>query len=98
MCCIYEDDIDVTLTINCITRIVRVIKVLDDLRQAPLLFVIRRLIDLIITRMNTTEISKMTSLLTSIQTSNSRRTLRSSMQRLMNFLVIRNYEEVNEDK
>jgi len=89
MCCIYEDEINVTLAINSVTKIVMVIKQLENIRQMPLLIVIRRLIDLIVTRMETAEISKVLSLLASIKSPNSRKTLRTSIQRLMNNLIIK---------
>jgi len=89
MCCIYEDDINVVLAINSVTKIVMVIKQLENIRQMPLLIVIRRLIDLIVTRMEPAEISKVLSLLASIKSPNSRKTLRTSIQRLMNNLIIK---------
>jgi len=89
MCCIYEDEIDVALAINSITKIVMVIKQLDSIRQMPLLIVIRRLIDLIVTRMETTDISKMLSLITSIKSPNYRKTLGASIQRLMSHFIIK---------
>ncbi|XP_015378604.1 PREDICTED: uncharacterized protein LOC107172821 [Diuraphis noxia] len=98
MSCIFGDDIDVTLAINCITKVVRATKQLDDVRQLPFLIIIRRLVDLIVQRMDSSEISKMTSLITSIKSPSSKRTLRNSMQRLMNNLVLKNYEGVSRGK
>jgi len=93
MCCIYEDEINVALAINGVTKIVMVIKQLENIRQMPLLIVIRRLIDLIVTRMEPAEISKVLSLLASIKSPNSRKTLRTSIQRLMNNLIIKKQQE-----
>lgn len=93
MCCIYEEDINVDLAINSISKIVMVIKQLENIRQMPLLIVIRRLIDLIVTRMEYAQTSKLLCLLGSIKSPNSRKALRTSIQRLMSNLISKKPEE-----
>lgn len=93
MCCIYEDEINVALTINSVTKIVMVIKQLENIRQMPLLIVIRRLIDIIVLRMEPEEISKVLSLLASIKSPNSKTTLKNSIQRLMNLIIKKQHED-----
>jgi len=89
MCCIYEEEINVTFGINSVSKIVMVIKQLENSRQMPLLIVIRRIIDVLITRMDAEEISKVLSLLASMKSPNSKKTMGSTIEGLMNNLIIK---------
>lgn len=90
MSCIYEEEINVSLGINTASKIIMVIKQLENIRQMPLLIVVRRIIDAFLTRLDIEETSKVLSMLASMKTPNAKKTMASTIQGLVNHLIMKN--------
>lgn len=98
MCCIYNEDVDITLAFNSVTKIIMVIKQLENSRQLPLLTIVRRLIGVISKGLDTESISKLLALIASIKTSNSKEILRISVDGLLQKLKTQQaYSESSQD-
>jgi len=87
MSCIYDEDVNVNLAINTMTKIIMVINQVADREMSSLTDMLCRLIEVTQTRMTVEEISKILSLLASIKAQNYKESLKAIMQGLMDKLL-----------
>lgn len=83
MCSIYDEEVNANMAFNTVTKIIMVVKQMEDNRQMPLLVVIRRLIDLIIPSMDTETVTKLLTLIASIKSPSSKTMLGNLVKSLM---------------
>lgn len=83
MCSIYDGEVNANMAFNTITKIIMVVKQMEDTRQMPLLVVIRRLIDLIIPTIDTETVTKLLTLIASIKSPSSKNMLGNLVKSLM---------------
>lgn len=86
MACIYDSNVDSETAINTLSKIIMVVKQMDDSRQFPLLIVIRRVIDGIYKRMDAGSISKLLVLIASIKSETSKEALGYNVEILVRTL------------
>lgn len=88
MCSIYHEDLieDIKVAFNSVTKVITVIKQLKNTHQLPLLIIVRRIIHVIITRLDVESSSKLLALLASIKTKNSKETLENTVETLISKL------------
>ncbi|XP_025196284.1 uncharacterized protein LOC112595343 [Melanaphis sacchari] len=89
MSCIYGEDVDVSLVVNSVAKIIMVVKQLGDKDVKCLVTLFRRLIEISQTRMSVEEISKILSLLSSIKNEMHEELIKTTMQGLMSNLLIK---------
>lgn len=86
MACIYSESVDVKLATITISKIIMVIKQVDNARQFPLLVVLRRMIDATYVRFDLESISKLLMQLTSIKSQNYKETMGYTVEILVRTL------------
>lgn len=75
MCSIYDEEVNVNLAFNTITKIIMVIKQMEESRQTPLLVAVRRLIDITTPTMDKESATKMLTLIASVKSFTSKSVL-----------------------
>lgn len=83
MCSIYDGEVNANMAFNTITKIIMVVKQMEDTRQMPLLVVIRRLIDLIIPTIDPETVTKLLTLIASMKSPSAKTMLGNLVQSLM---------------
>lgn len=83
MSSIYDEGVNANMAFSTITRIIMIIKQMEDTRQMPLLVVTRRLIDLIIPTIDTETVTKLLTLIASIKSPSSKTMLGNLVKSLM---------------
>lgn len=90
MCSIYNEQIKIDEGIYGITKIIMVVKQMENSRQAELLIVARRIYELLLKnpQLNNDHVSKLLSLLSSVKTTNCREIMRHVIDILIDKLEI----------
>lgn len=89
MSCIYDIDVDLIRASNTLSKLIMVVKQLENSRQFPLLVVIRRMIDGIYQRMDIEAISQLLIQIASIKTENSQEALGYNVELLVRTLNLK---------
>lgn len=82
MCSIYDGEVNANMAYSTVTKIVMVLKQMDDSRRMPLLVVIRRLIDLIIPTIDIETVTKLLTMIASIKSQSSKNMLENLVKSL----------------
>lgn len=87
MSCIYNEQADVKMAVECITKVIMVVKQMENNRQMPLLIFIRRLVGSLVRSMDEESTSKLVSLIISIKTPNSLTVLGNTVSLLISTVL-----------
>jgi len=87
MSCIYNQEADVKMAVECITKVIMVVKQLDNVRQMPLLVFIRRIVGSLVHSLDEESTSKLVSLIISIKTPNSLTVLGNTVSALISTVL-----------
>jgi len=89
MCCIYEEEYNVSFTINSVTKITMVIKLLGDKQIDCLVPMLHRLIYISKARMSAEEISNVLSVLASIKVTYYTNAVNPIIKQLMSDILLK---------
>lgn len=87
MCSIYDEEVNVQMAVEGITKVIMVVKQMENDRQMPLLIFIRRLINSFIRSMDQESVTKLVALIVSIKTPNSSTVLGNTVSVLVSTII-----------
>lgn len=87
MNCIYDEEVDVKMAVESITKVIMVVKQMENDRQTPLLVFIRRIVNSLILSLDQESVSKLVSLIVSIKTPNSLTILGNTVSLLISIIL-----------